>query len=160
MAIYLRSLLWTILCPGTVTLLLPWLILSNPLYAQQHRAWFQWAGLVPIIAGGSTLLWCIYSFARHGKGTLSPADPARRLVVTGMYRYVRNPMYVGVMGLLLGEALLFGSWPLLGYSATVFLMFNLFIRLHEEPYLRHQFGREYEQYCEKVGRWWPRWPAD
>lgn len=109
-------------------------------------------------AGACILLWCIYAFARHGKGTLSPVDPARRLVVSGLYRYVRNPMYLGVTTVLLGETLFFKSMPLLGYTGLVFLLFNLFIRLYEEPYLRRQFGEAYERYCEKVGRWLPGRP--
>ncbi len=156
MSVYLRSLLWTILCPGTVTLLLPCWLLSAPGWPDQPWTWRQWAGLAPVVAGGSVLFWCIYSFARHGKGTLSPVDPARRLVVSGLYRYVRNPMYVGIMAVLLGEARLFGSLILLGYAGLVFLIFNLFVRLYEEPYLRKQFGDEYARYCERVERWWPR----
>jgi len=157
MSIYLRSLLWTILCPGTVTLLLPWALLSGMEPVGDGWAGGRWPGGFLILAGGGVLFWCIYSFARHGKGTLSPVDPARRLVVSGLYRYTRNPMYVGVMAVLLGEALLFGSLILLSYAGLVFLVFNVFIRLYEEPYLRKQFGEEYNRYCEQVRRWWPRW---
>ena len=158
MFLYLRSLLWAVICPGTVTLLLPWFILSGEHSTEADWTWRHWASLSLIAAGAGILLWCIYAFARQGKGTLSPADPARHLVVSGLYRYVRNPMYLGVTTILLGETLFFGSMPLLGYTGLVFLLFNLFIRLHEEPYLRRQFGAEYEQYCEKVGRWLPGKP--
>lgn len=158
MGLVLRSLFWTVLFPGTVTVLVPWLFFMP---ADQHgltRAWYTWLGLPLIITGASMLLWSIYAFARDGKGTLSPADPARRLVIRGLYQYVRNPMYVGVVGVLSGEAVFFASMPLFGYTAVVFLIFNLFIRVHEEPYLKREFGAAYEQYCREAGRWLPRFP--
>ncbi len=158
MWLFLRSLLWVIICPGTVSMLLPWIILSRVGSGIHQWSRFQWSGMLLIGAGACILLWCIYAFATQGKGTLSPVDPARRLVVSGLYRYVRNPMYLGVTTVLLGETLLFESMPLLGYTGLVFLLFNLFIRLYEEPYLRRQFGEGYERYCEKVGRWLPGRP--
>lgn len=158
MGLFVRNLLWTILCPGTVTLLLPWLILSETQGDAIIWRRFQWSGILLIGTGACLLSWCIYAFARQGRGTLSPLDPARRLVITGLYRYVRNPMYVGVMVILTGEALFFESWALSAYAGLVFLVFNLFIRLHEEPYLRRQFGEEYEMYCKQVGRWLPGKP--
>jgi protein-S-isoprenylcysteine O-methyltransferase Ste14 len=112
--------------------------------------------LIPLIAGAAVLLYSISLFSLIGRGTLSPADPPRHLVVAGMYRYVRNPMYVGVIAVLLGEALLFQSIVLLLYSAGVFLMFNLFVIFYEERALRRKFGESYEGYCRQVGRWLPR----
>lgn len=158
MWLFLRSLLWVIICPGTVTMLLPWIILSRMDSGIQQWSRFQWSGMLLIGVGSSILFWCIYAFARQGKGTLSPVDPAKRLVISGLYRYTRNPMYVGVTVVLLGETLFFGSIPLLFYTGLVFLGFNLFIRLYEEPYLGKQFGDEYEQYCKQVGRWLPGRP--
>lgn len=155
MALFLRNLFWALLCPGTVALWLPCYILSG---AELPGASWYWAGAVIIALGAGILIWCIYAFAKQGRGTLSPLDPAQHLVVRGLYRYVRNPMYVGVMIILLGETLLFGSLKMLGYAALVFVLFNFFIRLHEEPHLRRQFGHEYEDYCNKVGRWLPRRP--
>jgi len=155
MFLFLRSLLWTLLCPGTFAFLLPWYILSG--FALNESGWGlrQYLGFVVVLTGTTILLWCVYAFARYGRGTLSPLDPARHFVYRGLYRYVRNPMYVGVLTILLGEALFFSSWTMLGYTAVVFAAFNLFIRLHEEPYLRKQFGEEYARYCEQVGRWIP-----
>lgn len=155
MSLFLRNLLWTLMCPGTVVLLLPRLLIYGPY--QLDRPWhgLQWSGFVLFVLGVSVLLRCIYAFAREGRGTLSPADPVRRLIITGLYRYVRNPMYVGVVTALLGQALFFESPGLLAYTAIVFGVFHLFIRLHEEPYLQKQFGDEYRTYCAKVGRWWP-----
>lgn len=155
MSLYLRSLLWTIICPGTVTLVLPWFILPGLNTNTVDWGWRQWTSLALMAAGAGILLWCIYAFASKGKGTLSPADPAKKLVIDGLYRYMRNPMYTGVTGILLGESLFSGSLHLLGYTALVFLIFNLFVRLYEEPYLRKQFGVEYDLYCKKVGRWLP-----
>jgi len=96
---------------------------------------------------------CIYEFAVFGKGTLSPLDPTKRLVVRGLYRYSRNPMYVGVMLMLIGEAIFAASIPLLIYLVLVFIGFNLFILLHEEPRLKRDFAEEYAEYCKKVRRW-------
>ncbi len=151
MSLFLRNLLWTILCPGTVTLLLPFLIF-HPGYPQVWGGLI-WLGFLLIVTGAAILLRCIYAFAQEGKGTLSPADPAQHLVVKGLYRYTRNPMYVGVMLVLLGEALFFNSAGMAWYAAVVFVVFNLFIRFYEEPYLRKNFGVEYEEYCRRVGRW-------
>jgi protein-S-isoprenylcysteine O-methyltransferase Ste14 len=155
-SLFLRSLFWAILCPGTVTLFIPCFFFVSR--EQISHVWQrqQWLGFALGLLGASILVWCIYAFARDGKGTLSPADPARRLVLRGMYRYVRNPMYVGVVTVLLAEAIFFASLPLLGYAAVVFFGFNLFIHFHEEPYLRKHFGAEYVDYCKKVGRWLPR----
>jgi protein-S-isoprenylcysteine O-methyltransferase Ste14 len=105
--------------------------------------------------GAAVLLHCIWGFAAVGRGTLSPVDPPKKLVVKGLYRYDRNPMYVGVVTILLGEALLLESLALLEYALVGFAAFNLFVILYEEPTLRHQFGESYEHYCRHVGRWLP-----
>jgi protein-S-isoprenylcysteine O-methyltransferase Ste14 len=101
---------------------------------------------------------CIWEFARSGRGTLAPLDPPRELVVRGLYRYVRNPMYLGVSLIVLGEALLTGSRGLMVYWIIWFLVVNLFVRFYEEPTLRRQFGQSYERYAHAVGRWVPRLP--
>lgn len=150
MRLFLRSLFWTVLCPGMVVLVVPAYFLIDIKEIQWPSNWQQWIGLVFFMVGGHILLRCIFSFAIDGKGTLSPIDPARRLVVKGLYKYVRNPMYVGVVCMLLGETVYFWQLPLLGYTALVFLIFNLFIRLYEEPHLRQQFGAEYAEYCSNV----------
>lgn len=99
------------------------------------------------------MLICIVRFATEGKGTLSPIDPTKKLVVKGLYNYSRNPMYVGVILLLVGEAFFWQSLMLAGYSTLVFIGFNLFIIFHEEPRLKRDFKDEYKAYCEKVRRW-------
>jgi protein-S-isoprenylcysteine O-methyltransferase Ste14 len=95
-------------------------------------------------------------FALKGIGTPAPVAPTRHLVVSGLYRHVRNPMYVGVVLAIVGQALWLGSMALLGYAAAVFAAFFLFVLLYEEPALRRQFGAEYESYRRHVPRWLPR----
>ena len=95
-------------------------------------------------------------FAIQGLGTPAPVAPPQRLVVSGLYRYVRNPMYVAVVSLIFGQALLFGSISLLEYGFVVWLGFFAFVLVYEEPTLRGKFGKEYEDYCSRVGRWIPR----
>ena len=101
-------------------------------------------------------LWCIFTFATIGRGTPAPFDPPRRLVIRGPYRFVRNPMYIGAGLALASAALFYESWPLLVYSGLFFLATHVFVVWYEEPTLRRTFGREYEVYCQGVGRWWPR----
>jgi protein-S-isoprenylcysteine O-methyltransferase Ste14 len=152
----LRSLLWTILLPGFFAGYVPWryfglgrvrLDMSSPAHV---------LGLITMGLGITLLVVCIFEFARSGRGTLSPADPPRTLVVRGLYRYVRNPMYLSVTILVLGEILLTRSRALAGYLAIWLLAVNLFVRGYEEPTLRRQFGASYDEYTRKVGRWIPK----
>jgi len=108
------------------------------------------------LVGATILIWCIADFARLGRGTLAPVDPPKALVIRGLYRYVRNPMYVGVVLVLLGESALFRSASLLLYTAVFFLIANLFVIVYEEPNLRARFGESYEHYRRSVARWIPR----
>ena len=105
-------------------------------------------------------LWCVLTFALVGRGTPAPFDPPRRLVVRGPYRFVRNPMYIGAAIALAGAALFYRSLPLLGYLALFLLVTHLFVCVYEEPTLRRAFGAEYEAYCRRVRRWWPRGGRD
>jgi protein-S-isoprenylcysteine O-methyltransferase Ste14 len=113
-------------------------------------------GLAAIALGTGLLLACVWQFAHTGRGTLSPVDPPTTLVVRGLYRYVRNPMYLSVTTIVLGEVLLTGSRSLLLYWAIWFLVVNIFVLAYEEPTLRRQFGASYEEYTRRVGRWLPR----
>jgi protein-S-isoprenylcysteine O-methyltransferase Ste14 len=115
--------------------------------------------LICIGAGTALLGACIVEFARSGRGTLSPADPPRQLVVRGLYRYVRNPMYLSVTTIVLGEALLTSSAALTLYWAIWFLVVNLFVIGYEEPNLRRRFGSSYDEDKRHVPRWIPRRPA-
>jgi protein-S-isoprenylcysteine O-methyltransferase Ste14 len=112
-------------------------------------------GLLCVGIGTALLVGCIWEFARSGRGTLSPVDPPRELVVRGLYRYVRNPMYLSVTIIILGEFLLTGSRGLLLYWGIWFLGANLFVIGYEEPTLRRRFGPSYEKYVGTVGRWLP-----
>jgi len=111
---------------------------------------------VLVAAGAALLIACIWEFAHAGRGTLAPVDPPRRLVVRGPYRYVRNPMYVSVTVIIIGEVLLTRSGALAVYGAVWFAMVNLFVLGYEEPTLRRRFGESYERYTREVGRWIPR----
>jgi protein-S-isoprenylcysteine O-methyltransferase Ste14 len=96
-------------------------------------------------------------FALLGAGTPAPIFPTQRLVVSGLFRYVRNPMYVAVLSLIFGQGLLFGSVQVLEYGIAVWAAFYLFVLIYEEPTLRKSYGREYEEFSANVPRWIPRW---
>lgn len=106
--------------------------------------------------GALAVLWCFWDFTFKGRGTPAPIDPPKELVVSGLYRYIRNPIYVGVVLILLGHFLWFGFWWLLVYAGLAFLLTHLFVILYEEPNLRKRFGAGYEDYLRKVPRWIPR----
>jgi protein-S-isoprenylcysteine O-methyltransferase Ste14 len=155
----LRSIFFALLLPGTMTVLIPHFIVSRGQPGQWgHWTPWQFLGLLPIGVGAGVLFRCIWDFAVAGRGTLAPVDPPKDLVVRGLYRYVRNPMYVGVLTILLGEALLFRSLALLCYAGIFFTVTHLFVVLYEEPTLRRQFGESYETYCRRVHRWFPHRP--
>jgi protein-S-isoprenylcysteine O-methyltransferase Ste14 len=116
----------------------------------------RYAGIVPLLGGLLFYLASAWNFVEQGKGTPAPIDPPKLLVTSGPYRYVRNPMYVGGVLILLGESILFTSIALLLYLCIIWLAFHLFIVLYEEPHLRKAFGTEYEEYFRNVRRWVPR----
>jgi protein-S-isoprenylcysteine O-methyltransferase Ste14 len=152
----LRSLFWTALLPGLFAGYIPWRYFGLSRSHFDPRNPQHLLGMVCITLGTALLAACIWEFARSGRGTLAPVDPPKHLVVRGLYRYVRNPMYLSVTTIVLGEALLARSWTLFAYWAIWFVLVNLFVIGYEEPTLRHQFGTEYEQYTRRVGRWLPR----
>jgi protein-S-isoprenylcysteine O-methyltransferase Ste14 len=154
----LRSLLWTILLPGFFAGYLPWRYFGLNRVRLDLLSAGQVLGFFFIALGAALLGACIFEFARSGRGTLSPVDPPRHLVVRGLYRYVRNPMYLSVTIIVLGEVLVTGSSALAVYWAIWFLCANLFVMGYEEPTLRREFGLSYDEYCHQVGRWIPRFP--
>jgi protein-S-isoprenylcysteine O-methyltransferase Ste14 len=114
------------------------------------------AGVLLIVFGTGMLVDCFARFALEGRGTPAPVVPTERLIASGLYRYVRNPMYAGVLFAITGQALLFGSSALLAYAALVWLLFHTFVLIYEEPVLRHRYGASYETYRANVRRWLPR----
>lgn len=121
-----------------------------------------YAAAVGIALGAAVYLRCAWDFAVGGQGTPAPIDAPRRLVIRGLYRLVRNPMYLGVLTVLLCEAALFRSLTLLAYAGCFAVAFHLFVLCYEEPTLRAKFGEEYEAYRRAVPRWLPRlraWPG-
>jgi protein-S-isoprenylcysteine O-methyltransferase Ste14 len=152
----LRSLLWTILLPGFFAAYVPWRYFGLHRVDLDARNPAHLLGLMSAGLGAALLAACIVEFARSGRGTLSPVDPPRHLVVRGLYRYVRNPMYLSVTMIVLGEVLLTGSRALAIYWVIWFLCANLFVIGYEEPTLRREFGAAYDEYTRRVGRWIPR----
>ena len=154
-SLFLSNLIFTVLQPGIVAGLLPMLLVRNLLNDTftPHFGYHHYAGITVSLAGLVVMLVCIVSFAVKGRGTLSPLDPARRLIVSGLYKYSRNPMYVGVMLILWGEAIFFRSASLWIYSCIIFGAFNAFIIFYEEPRLSKDFGVQYGDYQRRVRRW-------
>ena len=153
----LASLLFTLIVPGTVGGVVPWLICRwqfQPAFFDSPAT--RVLGIILLGMGLVPLLESIARFALKGLGTPAPVFPTRHLVVTGFYRHVRNPMYVGMLGVLLGQALLFADLRLLAYAALIWLGFHAFIVGYEEPALRKQFDGEYADFCKHVPRWLPR----
>jgi protein-S-isoprenylcysteine O-methyltransferase Ste14 len=151
----LRAILFTVLLPGTTLVWIPRMLAARDA-SRLDLGIFRWAGLPLVAFGAGVLLVCIVDFARKGRGTLAPIDPPRNLVVGGLYRYVRNPMYVGAFALLAGQAMLFESKSVLLYAGLFWLSTHLFVLVYEEPHLERAFGAEYEEYRAAVPRWLPR----
>jgi protein-S-isoprenylcysteine O-methyltransferase Ste14 len=158
------SAIFLLIAPGFVAGLAPWWIshgrVGTPFLGMQL---LRLAGVILAVIGITGLLDSFVRFALQGLGTPAPVFPTRHLVVTGLYRYVRNPMYVSVALTILGQALIFGNAALLEYGALVWLLFHLFVLIYEEPTLRASFGSEYEEFCAEVPRWIPRltpWSRD
>jgi protein-S-isoprenylcysteine O-methyltransferase Ste14 len=148
----LRALFAFLACPGLVAGLLPLLLARGA----APRGLPAVAGGVLLGIGGVLLLWCVRDFFTAGRGTLAPWDPPRRLVVVGLYRFVRNPMYLSVLLLVAGWALLFRTPSLLAYLLGLAVIFRLRVVYFEEPALRRQFGTDWDDYARTVPRWVPQ----
>ena len=153
----LGSLVFLVLAPGTVAGLVPWWLSR---WVQQLPflgvAPLRAAGAVLLAAGVVALLDSFVRFAVRGLGTPAPVLPPGRLVVTGLYRHVRNPMYVAILSAVLGQALLLGERRVLGWGGVLWLAFHLFVVGYEEPTLRSKFGADYDAFRANVPRWIPR----
>jgi protein-S-isoprenylcysteine O-methyltransferase Ste14 len=117
-------------------------------------------GLLVLTAGALVLLHAFARFVGEGAGTPAPVAPTERLVVGGLYRYVRNPMYLAVLSCIVGQALWLGSARLLTYAAVVGVCVVLFVLGYEEPTLSRRYGAEYDAYRRTVPGWWPRWRCE
>ena len=155
-AAVLGSLVFLVIAPGTVAGFVPWAISGWQMRAPflDHAA-TRWLGVTLILLGLPILLEAFARFALQGRGTPAPVAPTERLVVQGPYRFVRNPMYVAVVTVIVGQALVLGDVRLLAYAAVVWLSFHLFVLLYEEPTLRRRFGPEYDAFRAAVPRWIP-----
>lgn len=153
MRLLLKNLLFTLLLPGTVAGYLPWLVTRD-----ESFTWGAGTALASALfaIGGAIYGWCVWDFAAFGRGTPAPIDAPKSLVVRGLYRYTRNPMYVGVLTVILAWAVLFGFFALLVYAACVWACFQTFVVYYEEPHLKKTFGESYDRYLARVGRWLPR----
>ena len=150
------SAIFLVIAPGIVAGYVPWRIcrwhVEAPLLGTSS---LRVVGVLLIAEGLSVLLDSFTRFALNGLGTPAPILPTRHLVVTGLYRYVRNPMYIAVVSLILGQGLFFGSVLVLEYGIAVWVAFYLFVLIYEEPTLRKSYGPEYEEFCDNVPRWIP-----
>jgi protein-S-isoprenylcysteine O-methyltransferase Ste14 len=147
-----RALLAFLACPSVVGMLLPiWIASGDRFRTAGHPA-----GLAVVAVGLGGLLWCVRDFYVVGKGTLAPWSPPRRLVAVGLYRFVRNPMYLAVLVLVTGIGLWRGSPLTLAYAVLLFVVFDLRVRIHEERWLERTFGEDWNRYQAEVSRWWPR----
>jgi protein-S-isoprenylcysteine O-methyltransferase Ste14 len=142
--------LWTFFAPR-------WMAMSKHVTLEPVLGWH----LVPMLIGALIMIRCCWDFAWTGRGTPAPFDPPRRLVITGLYRWVRNPMYVGMGLLLIGEAFFLPqvTREMLTMTLVLFVVVNVFIMAYEEPVLRTKFGDDYISYTREVGRWIPRLSA-
>jgi protein-S-isoprenylcysteine O-methyltransferase Ste14 len=151
------TLLFLVAAPGVVAGFIPWRLTSwrtpdvSP-YWLSLRA----VGLILVAAGAGALLHAFARFVSEGIGTPAPVAPTNRLVVGGLYRYVRNPMYLAVGSIIVGQAIWFLSWELVIYAVAFSVAVATFVHFYEEPTLARQFGEEYERYRRVVPAWWPR----
>lgn len=152
------SVVFFVVAPCVVAGVLPWWITrwSRPTLSSWLGVGSIIVGCALVLAGLVLLVRAFARFVSEGLGTPAPVAPTERLVVGGEYRYVRNPMYIGVEAIILGQAVLFGSAALLLYAVVSWLGMAAFVRYYEEPVLRSRFGDQYEEYRSDVRGWWPR----
>lgn len=153
----LGTVAFLVLAPGFFVVLLPYWI-SRWQFQSRLPGFspFRAIGALLIIAAAPVLLESFARFALQGLGTPAPVFPTQRLIVKGFYRYVRNPMYLAVVSIVIGQALLFGDRRVLAYGLFAWLVTHAFVLTYEEPTLRKTFDTEYEIYRTNVPRWIPR----
>ncbi len=152
----LKNLTYTLFIAGTVTVLAPYVLLTrNATVMPSSWGLPQILSLALLSLGLGIYVRCLWDFAHAGRGTPSPFEPPRILVVRGLYLNVRNPLYLGYLAVLLAESAFFESWALIRYAAGYFLTVHLFVVFYEEPHLGHRFGKAYDNYRKSVRRWVP-----
>jgi protein-S-isoprenylcysteine O-methyltransferase Ste14 len=151
------SAVFLVIAPGVVAGLMPWWITGWQTGAAYPAAVLI-IGAVLVAAGSLVLLGAFAQFAIQGRGTPAPPMPTEQLVVQGLYRYVRNPMYLAVLAVIVGQSLLLSRPVLLGYAAVVAALFIAFVYGYEQPALARRYGAQYEAYRQTVPGWWPRLP--
>jgi protein-S-isoprenylcysteine O-methyltransferase Ste14 len=160
LSLLIRNVVFTVVVPGLGGVWVPvWLATRDASPAVDWTSPVAWAAVLVIAAGAVLYLCCAWNFAAVGRGTPGPWDAPRRVVTRGPYRWVRNPIYLGALLVVLGEAGLFGSLRVLAYAGVMAVCFHLFVTGYEEPALRRRFGPGYLAYRRAVPRWIPRRPA-
>jgi protein-S-isoprenylcysteine O-methyltransferase Ste14 len=157
----LGSVIFFVLAPGAVAGLVPYLISGwrfGPPFLGVSAG--RCVGALLVVLGVAGLVHCFARFALEGRGTPAPVAPTETLVISGLYQYVRNPMYVAVLSIIVGQAVLFASVSLLGYAVAVWLCFRVFVLAYEEPTLSRRYGPAYDRYRASVPRWLPRIPRE
>ena len=155
MSLLLRNLVFTVVVPGSGAVVIPWWILTR---SGETPAPVASPAVTVIAAGAALYFWCLWVFATVGRGTPGPWDAPQRVVEVGPYRWVRNPIYVAALLVVVGEAWLFLSLPLLVYAGAMAIFCHLFVIAYEEPTLHRTFGETYAAYRRTVPRWIPRPP--
>jgi len=160
MTLALKTIAFLIIVPGTVAVALPVAVVTlSPTDMALPLGYWRYAGVILMVLAGVIYVRCSVDLARLGRGLPSPTDPTQFLVCNGLYRRVRNPMYVAGSAFLFGEAIAFEAGVLLLYAAAVTACYHPAVVLLEEPALRARFGESYERYCAQVPRWLPRFGA-
>ncbi|MEE9354355.1 MAG: isoprenylcysteine carboxylmethyltransferase family protein [Methylococcaceae bacterium] len=148
----IKILIFSAIIPGTFTVWLPyWAVIQK----NTSQLYLNHLGIFPILLGVGLYIWCVWTFWKLGNGTPSPQDPPKKLVVKGPYGMIRNPMYVSIFSILLGEVILFQSLLIIKILIAFSLIVSLFVLYFEEPILLKQYGSTYRHYINSVGRWLP-----
>jgi protein-S-isoprenylcysteine O-methyltransferase Ste14 len=150
------SALFLVAAPGVVAGLVPWLLTGRYRMPLSSVPGFVPVGGIMVVAAAAILLHAFARFALEGMGTPAPVAPTEKLVVGGIYRHVRNPMYVAVLSIIFGQALIFSSWPVLAYGLVGAAAMISFVKFYEEPTLADRYGSQYEAYRRAVPGWLPR----
>ena len=154
--LWIRAVAFVLVVQVSVVGFIPWLLTRASPRIEIGR--WHYLGLIPIGVGAAVILWCNWVFVKRGRGTAAPYEPPRVLVAQGLYNFVRNPMYIAAVLIVLGAAVWTRAVILFGYALLLAVGYELFVRYYEEPRLARSFGASYAEYCRTVPRWGVRWP--